>query len=50
MLISDNARQYISQQIRDFATHWDLEHDTRQSNGLAERAVRSAKQLMEKSK
>lgn len=54
-LISDNARQYTSQQFKDFAIQWDFEHVTSspefpQSNGLAERAVRSAKQLMEKSK
>lgn len=53
-LISDNARQYTSQQFRDFAKQWDFVHVTSspeypQSNGLAERAVRSAKQLMEKS-
>uniref|UniRef100_A0A3B3Q848 Integrase catalytic domain-containing protein n=1 Tax=Paramormyrops kingsleyae TaxID=1676925 RepID=A0A3B3Q848_9TELE len=53
-LISDNARQYTSQQFKDFAKQWDFIHVTSspefpQSNGLAERAVRSAKQLMEKS-
>ncbi|RXN04113.1 sec1 family domain-containing 2-like protein [Labeo rohita] len=53
-LISDNARQYTSKQFRDFAKQWDFIHVTSspefpQSNGLAERAVRSAKQLMEKS-
>lgn len=55
LLISDNARQYTSQKFRDFATQWDFKHVTSspefpQCNGLAERAVQSAKQLMEKSK
>lgn len=53
-LISDNARQFTSQRFKDFATLWDFTHVTSspeypQSNVLAERAVRSAKQLMEKS-
>ena len=43
-----------SQNFRDFAKQWDFTHTTSipefpQSNGLAERAVLSAKQLMEKS-
>ncbi len=54
ILISDNDRQDTSQQFRDFAKQWDFIHVTSspkflQSNGLAERAVHSAKQLMEKS-
>ena len=54
ILITDNARQYTSQHFKDFAKQWDFTHTTSspefpQSNGLAERAVRSAKQLMEKS-
>uniref|UniRef100_A0A8C9ZVM9 Integrase catalytic domain-containing protein n=1 Tax=Sander lucioperca TaxID=283035 RepID=A0A8C9ZVM9_SANLU len=53
-LITDNARQYTSQRFKDFAKQWDFNHVTSspeypQSNGLAERAVRSAKHLMEKS-
>ena len=53
-LITDNAGQYTSQHFKDFAKQWDFTHTTSspkfpQSNGLAERAVRSAKQLMEKS-
>ncbi|KAA0722308.1 Retrovirus-related Pol polyprotein from transposon opus [Triplophysa tibetana] len=53
-LISDNARQYTSQRFKDFVKQWDFTHVTSspeyaQSNGLAERAVRSAKELMEKS-
>lgn len=53
-LISDNARQYTSRQFKNFAKQWDFIHvisspEFPQSNGLAERAVSSAKQLMEKS-
>lgn len=53
-LYTDNGRQYTSQQFQEFARQWDFTHVTSspefpQSNGLAERAVRSAKQLMEKS-
>ncbi|KAK5868037.1 hypothetical protein PBY51_012484 [Eleginops maclovinus] len=53
-LISDNAGHYASQHFKDFAKQWDFVHMTSspeypQSNGLAERAVRSAKQLMERS-
>ncbi|KAK7907206.1 hypothetical protein WMY93_015818 [Mugilogobius chulae] len=53
-LITDNGRQFTSQRFKDFATQWDFTHVTSspeypQSNGLAERAVRSAKNLMEKS-
>lgn len=45
----------MSNEFKDFATAWDFVHKTSspnypQSNGLAERTVRSAKQLMEKSK
>ncbi|XP_038151255.1 uncharacterized protein K02A2.6-like [Cyprinodon tularosa] len=54
ILLTDNGRQYTSQQFQEFAKQWDFTHTTSspefpQSNGLAERAVRSAKQLMEKS-
>lgn len=53
-LVSDNARYYTSQQFQVFADQWDFVHvtsspDYPQSNGLAKRAVRSAKQLMERS-
>ncbi|KAL0152410.1 hypothetical protein M9458_052133 [Cirrhinus mrigala] len=54
-LITDNGRQFVSNEFKDFTMAWDFVHKTSspnfpQSNGLAERAVRSAKQLMEKSK
>lgn len=54
ILISNNARQYTSQHLKDFAEQWYFTHTTSspvfsQLNGHAERAVRSAKQLMEKS-
>ena len=54
-LISDNGTQFTSQRFRDFALAWDFSHVTSrpeypQVNRLAERAVRSAKQLMDRSK
>lgn len=53
-LITENARQYTRKRFNDFAEQWDFIHVTSspeypQSNGLAERAVRSAKLLMERS-
>ena len=52
-LISDNGPQFKSQAFSNFAKLWGFEHITSsprypQSNGLAERAVRSAKNLMTK--
>ena len=54
-LYSDCGTQYMSQMFRDFARSWDFVHVTSspeyaQSNGLCERAVRSAKKLLETSK
>ena len=52
-LQTDNGTQYVSEQFREFTNDWDIKHVTSsprypQSNGLAERAVRSAKELLEK--
>lgn len=52
-LLTDNARQFVCSDFSDFARAWDFEHIQSsprypQSNGLAERAVRSAKHLLEK--
>lgn len=53
-ILSDNGSQVTSQYFKDFAARWGFRHITSspeypQSNGLAERAVRIAKQLMERS-
>ncbi len=52
-LLTDNARQFVCSDFSNFARAWDFEHIRSsphypQSNGLAERAVRSAKHLLEK--
>lgn len=52
-LMTDNAAYFTSREFQEFACKWDFCHVTSspqypQSNGLAERAVRSAKQLLEK--
>ena len=52
-LTTDNGRQYTSEQFQKFVCDWDIQHITSsptypQSNGLAERGVRSAKELLEK--
>ena len=54
-LMTDNGRQFVSQEFKSFAKEWDFKHVTSsprfpQSNGLAENAVKQAKQLLEKSK
>lgn len=52
-LMTDNAPSFSSRDFRAFAHQWDFHHVTSsphypRSNGLAERGVRSAKQLLEK--
>lgn len=54
-LQTDNGRQFTSHEFKLFANRWNFDHVTSspeypQSNGLAERAVRSAKQLMEQAR
>ena len=54
-VISDNGTQYSSHQFREFASEYDFCHITSspyypQSNGLAERSVKTVKQLISKSK
>lgn len=55
ILISDNGGQYSSQLFEQFSTDWNFNHVTSspeypQSNGLAENAVKQAKQILEKTK
>lgn len=50
---SDNARQYSSQLFRQFSAEWKFEHVTSspyypKSNGLSERAVQIAKNILKK--
>ena len=52
-LTTDKGRQYTSEQFQQFVCDWDIRHITSspaypQSNGLAERVVRSDKELLEK--
>lgn len=51
--MTDNAAYFTSREFHEFAHKWDVRHVTSsslypQSNGLAERAVRSAKNLLKK--
>lgn len=53
-LQTDNGTQFTSQRFKNFAKRWNFQPVTSspeypQSNGLAERTVRSTKQLMERS-
>ncbi|KAL0174707.1 hypothetical protein M9458_030675, partial [Cirrhinus mrigala] len=54
-VISDNEPQYSSQEFKQFSIAWEFRHVTSspaypQSNGKAESAVKTAKQLMGKAK
>lgn len=54
-LISDNGPQFDSSEFRNFAAKWHFEHVTSspgyaQSNGKAEQAVKSAKNILRKAK
>ena len=54
-LTTDNGRQFVSHEFEQFAKEWNFVHSTSspyypKSNGLAENAVKQAKQLIEKSK
>ena len=51
MLISDNGSQYTSEEFCNFAEDWRFSHHTTnpyrpQENGMAERALRTAKELL----
>ena len=52
-MLTDNGRQFVSREFELFAKEWKFAHITSslyyaQSNGLAENAVKQAKQLVEK--
>ena len=52
-IVSDNGPQFVSEEVRNFLRKWDIQHVTSsprfpQSNGEAERAVRTVKELMNK--
>ena len=51
MVISDNGTQFSSAEFRTFADRWNLSHVTSsphylQSNGAAERAVKTVKEIL----
>lgn len=53
ILLTDNGRQFVSEEFKDFVRSWDFKHQTSspyyaQSNGLAERNVGTMKNLMNK--
>ena len=55
VLRSDNGPQYVSQEMTDFATSYEFTQVTSsphypRSNGVTERAVRTVKAMLEKSK
>ena len=54
-LVTDNARHFTSKEFATFATNWRFEHKTSsphyaRSNGMAESAVKSAKNILKKAK
>jgi transposase InsO family protein len=54
MVISDSGSQFTSREFKNFATAWGFNHTMssphfHSSNGLAEKAVQTAKKLLEKS-
>ena len=54
-VLSDNGPQFSAQEFARFAKEWDFSHVTSshsypQSNGLAEKAVHTAEQLLKKAK
>ncbi|KAK7101996.1 hypothetical protein V1264_020291 [Littorina saxatilis] len=54
-LMTDNGSQFVSHEFEQFAKEWNFVHTTSspyypKSNGLAENAVKQAKQLLNKSK
>jgi transposase InsO family protein len=55
IIISDSGPQFTCVEFAEFCSKWDIQHllsspDHHQANGLAERAVQSAKSLLDKCK